>query len=73
MEDEACERFVYVRGGSVRIREGGGILTRCIGIARRGERYPLLGTATSGWYRIAWRGAEAYITDKPQYTEVRDG
>ncbi len=73
MEDEACERFVYVRGGSVRIREGGGILTRCIGIARRGERYPLLGTAASGWYRIAWRGAEAYITDKPQYTEVRDG
>lgn len=73
MENEACERFVYVRGGSVRIREGGGILTRCIGIARRGERYPLIGTAASGWYRIAWRGAEAYITDKPQYTEVRDG
>ncbi|MBQ5990996.1 MAG: C40 family peptidase [Clostridia bacterium] len=72
-EDEAGERFVYVRGGSVRVREGGGVQTRCIGIVHKGERYPLLGAAPSGWYRIAWRGAEAYITNRPQYTEVRDG
>ena len=73
LEDTLQSASVQILGGSVRVREGGGVSTRCIGIVHKGERYPLLGTAPSGWYRIAWRGTEAYVTNKPQYTEVRYG
>lgn len=69
----AVQKQVKIRGGSVRVREGDGTQTRCIGIAHKGETYPLLSRAPSGWYVIAWRGATAYITNKPQYTEVCDG
>ncbi len=62
--------FVRVLGGSVRVRIGDSTETRCIGVVHRGERYALLGQGASGWYRILWRGTEAYITNKPQYTEV---
>lgn len=72
-ETEPTEAYVLIKGGSVRVREGNGTGTRCVGIVHRGERYPLLGTAASGWYRIAWNGGKAYITNKPQYTEVRHG
>ena len=70
---EPMNRVVRIRGGSVRVREGGGTATRCIGIVHCGEKYPLLGTAASGWYRIAWRGTEAYVTNRPRYTEVCNG
>lgn len=73
LEDAPKSASVLIRGGSVRVREGGGTNTRCIGVVHKGERYPLLGTAPSGWYRIAWRCSEAYVTNKPQYTEVRYG
>ena len=67
------QAYVVIKGGSVRVREGDGTGTRCVGIAHRGERYPLIGRAPSGWYRIERNGTEAYITNKPQYTEVRYG
>ncbi|MBR4905460.1 MAG: C40 family peptidase [Clostridia bacterium] len=65
--------YVRISGGSVRVREGDGTATRCIGIVHRGERYPLLGRGPSGWYCILWRGVCAYVTNKPQYTEVCNG
>ena len=71
--DNAVSKLVCIRGGSVRVREGDGITARCIGVVHRGETYPLLGTGPSGWYRIAWRNTQAYITNNPRYTEVRYG
>jgi len=71
--DEPVKKRVYVRGGSVRVRAGGGTDTKCIGIAHRGDSFPLCGTAESGWYRIERNGTEAYITNHPRYTEVRNG
>lgn len=65
--------YVRIKGGSVRVREGDGVASRCIGIVHKGERYPLLGRGPSGWYCILWRDVGAYVTDKPQYTEVRNG
>ena len=65
--------IVLVKGGSVRVRSGDGVQSPCIGIAHRGDRLPLLGTAPSGWYRIEWNGTEAYITNRARYTEVRHG
>ena len=73
LKTDADASYVTVKGGTVRVREGGGTDTRCIGIAHKGERFPMLGRAASGWYRIEWHGVSAYITDKPQYTEVRNG
>ena len=72
-ETETDNAFVLIKGGSVRVREGDGTGTRCIGIVHKGDRYPLIGTAPSGWYRIAWNGRTAYVTNKPQYTEARHG
>ncbi len=65
--------YVLVRGGSVRVRTGGSMKDRCIGIAHKGDRFRLLGKAETGWYKIDWHGAEAYITNRPQYTEVQYG
>ena len=64
---------VHILGGSVRVREGDHKGTRCIGVAHRGERYPLLGIAPSGWYRISYRGQSCCITNRARYTEVRYG
>lgn len=63
-------RYVKVLGGSVRVRKGGSVLYKTIGIAHRGEQYPLLGTAGSGWYMIGFEDQVGYITNKPKYTEV---
>lgn len=67
------QEVVAILGGSVRVREGDSVAARCVGIVHRGETYPLTGVGASGWYRILWRGIEVYITNKPQYTEVRRG
>lgn len=69
-EPEPSNAFVLVKGGSVRVRDKDGVYGRCIGIVHRGEEYPYLGTTPSGWYMIDWRGTQAYITNKPRYTEV---
>ena len=73
MAEEDDRAFVLVKGGSVRVRAGDSVQTPCIGIAHRNDRLPYLGTAPSGWYRIDWNGREAYITNRPRYTEVRHG
>lgn len=62
---------VAVLGGSVYVRRGGSTDFCALGIVHRGERYPLLGTADTGWYHIAYEGSEAFITNNPKYTEVR--
>lgn len=71
--DEPMQMNVKILGGSVRVRTGGGTNAPCIGIAHRGETYPLLGRAESGWYRIEWRGTDAYVTNNPRYTEAENG
>ena len=62
--------YVKVLGGSVRVRKGGSVLYKAIGTAHRGETYPMLGTAASGWYMIGFNDQVGYITNKPKYTEV---
>lgn len=69
-DTEPSNAYVLVKGGSVRVRDKDGIYGRCLGIVHRGEEYPYLGTAPSGWYMIEYRGQPAYITNKPRYTEV---
>lgn len=59
---------VRVIGRSVCVRKGASASTKCVGIAHRGDEFPLLGVAKSGWYMIEYCGQTAYITNKAKYT-----
>lgn len=68
---EPTSWFVKVLGGSVRVRKGPGVLHRSLGTVHRGDELPYLGTdEQSGWYKVDYNGQDAYITNKPKYTEV---
>ena len=70
---EPTKKTVYVKGGSVRVREGDNAETKQLGTAHRGDTFPLLGTSEeTGWYRIPYGSGEGYITNKARYTEVVD-
>ncbi len=73
MPERQTAAYIVVKGGSVRVRQGDSTGTKCIGIAHKGDRFLLLGTAPSGWYRIAYKTGEACITNRPRYTEVQHG
>lgn len=64
---------VRVKGGSVRVRSGDSVQTPCVGIAHRGDEFPYLGKAQSGWYRIIYRGETCCISCRADLTEVRNG
>ncbi len=69
-EPAAESETVCIKGKNVRVRSGGSTAYRTVRIVHAGERYPLCGTAESGWYRIDLNGTQGYITNKPRYTEV---
>lgn len=73
LQNDQGNEVVKILGGSVRVREGGSTKTRCIGIVHRGETYPLIGRAESGWYQIEYRGTKGYVTNNARYTEVQNG
>ena len=72
-EDEPLPEptMVYVKGGSVNVRDKDNKNGKIVGVAHRGESYPLLGTAESGWHRIEFKGLSAYISNRADLTEVR--
>lgn len=57
--------------GSVRVREGNGVLSKKICTVSN-CRLPYLGQATESpyWYKTMVDGKEGYITSKPKYTEI---
>lgn len=63
--------MVYVKGGSVNVRDKDNKKGKIVGVAHRGESYSLLGTAESGWYKISFKGSAAYISNRADLTEVR--
>ena len=71
-DPQPTEQTVYVKGGSVRVREGDNVNTKCLGIAHKGDEFALLGTSeATGWYRIPYGSGEGYITNNSRYTELR--
>lgn len=71
-DPQPTKRTVYVKGENVRVREGDNAETKKLGTAHRGDTFPLLGVSeATGWYRIPYGSGEGYITNKPQYTELR--
>lgn len=64
------DKFVEVIGKSVRVRASDSILGKTQFIAHRGDRFPYLGVAPSGWYQIETGRDESYITSKSKYTKL---
>lgn len=62
---------VEVIGGSVNVRNAPNKSGRIVMVAHRGDTFPLLGIAPSGWYKIEAGGRnDAYITNLPRYTRL---
>lgn len=64
------DKCVEVVGKSVRVRSSDSVLGRTQFIAHRGDTFPFLGIAPSGWYCIQYNGRAVYITSKEKYTKL---
>lgn len=63
-------KVVKVIGKSVRIRKGYTALSRTVKIAHRGDTFPFVAVAPSGWYCIDLGDTESFITNKEKYTKL---
>lgn len=68
---EPTERVVRVLGNSVNVRTGGSTAYRSVDVVHKGDEFPYLGVAKSGWYKIEYKGKARYISCRKDLTEVR--
>ncbi len=61
---------VEVIGGSVNVRNADSKKGRILFTAHRGDTFPYLGPAPSGWHTIDTKKGPGYITNLPRYTKV---
>ena len=54
---------IAVALGSVNVRIGPSTAYKAIGIVKRNEQIQVLEKLSSGWLRILWSGAEAYVSN----------
>ena len=64
------ERFVEVLGKSVNVRNADSKKGRILFTAHRGDRFPFLSTAPSGWYEIDTKKGPGFITNLARYTKL---
>ena len=64
------DKCVEVIGKSVRVRSSDSVLGRTQFIAHKGDTFPFIGVAPSGWYQIEAGRGESYITNKIKYTKL---
>lgn len=68
------QRFVEVVGGSVNVRTADSKKGRILFTSHRGDRFPFMAVAPSGWYEINTKKGQGFITNLPRYTRiVEDG
>ena len=67
---EPTAQVVEVVGGSVNVRNADSKKGRILFTAHKGDTFPYLGTAPSGWYNIDTKKGAGYITNLPRYTKV---
>lgn len=67
------ENKVLVKGKSVWVRDSDSTKGKKLFVAHRGQTFDLIDIAPSGWYHIMTSYPEAYITNKPRYTEIENG
>jgi hypothetical protein len=67
---EPTEQKVLVKGKSVWVRDADSAKGKKLFVAHRGQSFELIDIAPSGWYHIMTTYPDAYITNKPRYTEI---
>lgn len=63
---------VEVIGGSVNVRNADSKKGRIMFVAHKGDSFPFVQVAPSGWYEIETKNGNGYITSLPRYTELVD-
>lgn len=64
------EQKVIVKGKSVWVRDADSTKGKKLFVAHKGQSFELIDIAPSGWYHIMTAYPDAYITNKPRYTEL---
>lgn len=67
---EPTTQKVIVKGKSVNVRKGDSTKSKILFTAHKGDEFPLIDIASSGWYHIDTKKGEGYITNLPRYTEL---
>lgn len=70
---EPTGQVVEVIGGSVNVRNADSKRGRILFTAHRGDTFPFLGPAPSGWYTIDTKKGVGYITNLSRYTRLKNG
>ena len=63
-------RQVEVVGKSVNVRTGDSKKGRILFTAHRGDRFPFVAVAPSGWYEIDTKKGQGFITSLARYTKL---
>ena len=64
------EQQVEVVGKSVNVRTADSKKGRILFTAHRGDRFPFVAVAPSGWYEIDTKKGQGFITSLPKYTKI---
>ena len=64
------EQKVEVVGKSVNVRTGDRMRNKILFTAHKGDEFPYISTAPSGWYEIETKKGVGYITNKTRYTRL---
>ena len=64
------EEMVEVVGKSVNVRTTDSTKGRILFTAHRGDKFPFIGIAPSGWYQIETKKGTGYITNLTRYTKL---
>ena len=67
---EPTGKKVLVKGKSVWVRDADSTKGKKLFVAHRGQTFELIDISPSGWYHIMTTYPDAYITNKPRYTEL---
>ena len=70
---EPGQKTVKVVGNSVNVRTSDSTKGRIMFTAHRGDVFPFVSVAPSGWYQIATKKGAGFITNKKRYTVLIDG
>lgn len=67
---EPVDKYVLVVGGSVNVRTSDSKKGKILFTAHRGDRFPFMAVAPSGWYEINTKKGQGFITNLPKYTRI---
>lgn len=69
-DPQPSEKHVEVLGRSVNVRDRDSVKGRIFFTAHKGDSFPFVSVAPSGWYEVLTSRGNGYITSKPKYTRL---